>query len=145
MTGGIGKWAHPRIKHRISAITNLLAYSADPDFDCGHLPELLARCTMKLVVHIEWDDAKESLNIHLHGIDFTLAAQAARDPHRSELFDVDHSDDEDRWTIIGMARSTPVILRVTISETAEGEFILIISARKANAAQRALYLKQRKA
>jgi uncharacterized DUF497 family protein len=67
------------------------------------------------------------------------------DPHRSELFDVDHSDDEDRWTIIGMAGSIPVILRVTVSETADDEIIRIISARKANEAQRALYFKQRKA
>jgi uncharacterized DUF497 family protein len=71
----------------------------------------------KTMLRFEWDDAKEALNLHLHGIDFTLAAQAALDPHRSELFDVDHSDDEDRWTIIGMAGSIPVILRVTVSET----------------------------
>src|SRR5271155_4534287 len=94
---------------------------------------------MPVNMRFEWDDTKEAINIRLHGIDFTLAAQAARDPHRSELFDVDHSDDEDRWTIIGMARAIPVILRVTVSEIDDSEVIRIISARKANAAQRALY------
>lgn len=100
---------------------------------------------MNSLMRFEWDDAKEAINIRLHGIDFTLAAQAARDPHRSELFDVDHSDDEDRWTIIGMAGTISVILRVTVSEVDDSEIIRIISARKANAAQRALYSKQRKA
>ena|SRR5579862_8953511 len=100
---------------------------------------------MTNLMRFEWDDAKEAINIRLHGIDFTLAAQAARDPHRSELFDVDHSDDEDRWIIIGMGGTIPVILRVTVSEVDDSEVIRIISARKANAAQRALYFKQRKA
>jgi uncharacterized DUF497 family protein len=96
-------------------------------------------------MRFEWDDTKEAINLRLHGIDFTLAAQAARDPHRSELFDVDHSDDEDRWTIFGMAGTIPVIPRVTVSEVDDSEVIRIISARKANEAQRALYFKQRKA
>jgi uncharacterized DUF497 family protein len=99
---------------------------------------------MTNLMRFEWDDAKEAINIRLHGIDFTLAAQAAHDPHRSELFDVDHSDDEDRWTIIGMAGTISVILRVTVSEVDDSE-VIRISTRKANAAQRALYSKQRKA
>jgi uncharacterized DUF497 family protein len=44
-----------------------------------------------------------------------------------------------------MAGSIPDILRVTVSETADEEVIRIISARKANGAQRAHYFKQRKA
>jgi uncharacterized DUF497 family protein len=96
------------------------------------------------MTRFEWDDAKEARNLARHGVDFTLAAQAARDPHRSELFDADHSDEEDRWTIIGMAGSTPVVLHVTVSETADDEVIRIVSARKANQWQRALYFKQRK-
>ena len=56
-----------------------------------------------------------------------------------------HSDDEDRWTIIGMAGTISVILRVSVSEVDDSEVIRIISARKANAAQRDLYSKQRNA
>jgi uncharacterized protein len=61
------------------------------------------------------------------------------DPNRLELFDLDHSDNEDRWTIIGLAGKVAVVLRVTITEREDGETIRIISARKANAQQRRLY------
>lgn len=84
------------------------------------------------------DDAKETINIQRHGISFSEAALAVLDRHRLEMFDADHSDEEDRWTIIGSAGSIAVILRVTITEREDGDVIRIISARKANAAQRAL-------
>ncbi len=90
-------------------------------------------------VQFEWDDGKEALNVAQHGVDFSVAAQAVLDPNRLELFDLDHSDDEDRWTIIGLASSVPVVLRVTITERDDGVIIRIISARKANQQQRALY------
>jgi uncharacterized DUF497 family protein len=60
-------------------------------------------------------------------------------PYRVELFDLDHSDQEDRWTIIGMASSIAIVLRVTITERDDGETIRIISARKANAPERRIY------
>lgn len=96
------------------------------------------------VPRFAWDISKEAINLRLHGVGFALAAQAVLDRHRLELFDLDHSDEEDRWTIIGMAGSVPVVLRVTISEEDDKEIIRIISARRANAAQRNLYFKQRK-
>ena len=96
-----------------------------------------------MVPRFAWDDAKAAINLRLHGVDFSVAAQAVLDRHRLELFDLDHSDEEDRWTIIGMAGSTPIILRVTITEQDGGDVIRIISARRANAAQRSLNFKQR--
>jgi uncharacterized protein len=90
-------------------------------------------------MRFEWDDGKEALNIFQHGVDFSFAAKAVLDPHRVELFDLDHSDDEDRWTIIGLAGKVAVVLRVTITEKDDGETIRIISARKANTQQRRLY------
>jgi uncharacterized DUF497 family protein len=68
-----------------------------------------------------------------------LAAKAVLDPRRLELFDLDHSDVEDRWTIIGMAGKIAVVLRVTITERDDGQTIRIISARRANAQQCRLY------
>jgi hypothetical protein len=93
-------------------------------------------------VLFEWDDAKEALNVGRHGVDFALAAQAALDPHRVELFDLDHSDREDRWTVIGMASSIPIVLRVTVTERDDGETVRIISARKANESERRIYADQ---
>jgi len=96
------------------------------------------------VIRFEWDDAKEAINIQQRGISFSEAALAVLDRNRLELFDADHSDDEDRWTIIGMAGTISVILRVTITERMNGEIIRIISARKANASLRALYLRKQR-
>lgn len=95
-------------------------------------------------MRFEWDETKDSLNQRHHGVEFSLAAQAVLDPHRLEWFDLDHSDQEDRWTIIGMAGSVAVILRVTISEREDGEVIRLISARKASPEQRRLYLSHRR-
>lgn len=91
-----------------------------------------------------WDDAKEAIDVLQHGVNFSLAAQAVLDPRRLERFDPDHSDDEDRWTIIGMAGSVALILRVTITERDDGENIRIISARKANSEHRQLYHRRRR-
>jgi uncharacterized DUF497 family protein len=95
-------------------------------------------------MRFEWDETKDALNQRQHGVEFSLAAQAVLDPNRLEWFDLDHSDQEDRWTIIGMAGSVAVILRVTISEREDGEIIRLISARKASPAQRRLYLSHRR-
>lgn len=95
-------------------------------------------------MRFEWDGTKDALNQRQHGVEFALAAQAVLDHHRLEWFDLDHSDQEDRWTIIGMAGSVAVILRVTISEREDGEVIRIISARKASPEQRRLYLSHRR-
>ena len=51
------------------------------------------------MIRFEWDDAKETINIQQHGISFSEAALAVMDRHRLEMFDADHSDEEDRWRL----------------------------------------------
>jgi Uncharacterized protein conserved in bacteria len=75
-----------------------------------------------------WDDEKAAENKHKHGIDFATASLAFFDPGRIEEYDIEHSENEDRWITVGLVRNT--LLFVVFAER-EGDVIRIISARKA--------------
>jgi uncharacterized DUF497 family protein len=88
-----------------------------------------------------WDSDKEAINLSVHGIDFTTAAQVFLDPNALEDYDADHSrDGEDRWTTIGMVGEVLMLLRVTWTDREGDDVIRIISARPARPRDRALYL-----
>lgn len=80
----------------------------------------------------EWDEIKNQTNISEHeGVSFDNAIKVFEDIWAIDEDDSDHSTDENRFTIIGLAEMQ--ILRVTytaLSEETE-EVIRIISARKA--------------
>ena len=75
---------------------------------------------------IEWDDDKALLNKIKHRIRFELAARVFLDENRIDYFDELHSDDEERWKVIGRVRD---ILAVIYTE--RGERLRLISARYA--------------
>ena len=52
----------------------------------------------------EWDDGKASQNLTKHGVSFPEAATAFADPSSSTIHDPDHSDEEDRFILIGAIR-----------------------------------------
>jgi hypothetical protein len=82
----------------------------------------------------EWDEEKNRINLQKHRVDFTDAAQIFFDENRIERRDIFHSDDEDRWQVIGKVND---ILFVIYTE--RGEKIRLISARKANKTERRIY------
>lgn len=82
----------------------------------------------------EWDDAKNKINKIKHGINFKTAAKVFNDPYRIEDYDREHSQDEDRWNVIGMVDD---ILFVVYTE--RGDKTRLISARKAEPADRRRY------
>lgn len=82
----------------------------------------------------EWDEEKNRINLHKHGVDFTDAAQIFFDENRIERLDKFHSDDEDRWQVIGMVDD---ILFVVYTEREDRT--RIISARKAKPKERRIY------
>lgn len=47
-------------------------------------------------LEFEWDENKNLLNIKNHKVRFQLAAQVFRDPYRIELYDDEHSTEEDQ-------------------------------------------------
>lgn len=81
----------------------------------------------------DWDPAKDRQNIRKHRISFRLAATIFRDPNQLSVFDVTHSETEDRWNTMGIDSNG--VLRVvvhTFVQTSEDSCeIRLISARKA--------------
>ena len=75
---------------------------------------------------VEWDDNKAELNWKKHKIYFEDAAYIFLDDDRIEDYDELHSEDEDRWKVIGKVMD---ILAVIYTE--RGEKYRIISARYA--------------
>ncbi len=76
---------------------------------------------------VEWDDEKYRLNVKKHGIYFEDAARIFLDDNRIEDYDELHSDDEDRWKVVGKVRDVLVVIY-----TERGEKYRLISARFAN-------------
>jgi hypothetical protein len=75
----------------------------------------------------EWDDEKAALNWHQHGVAFTRAVFAFRDPFALEWIDDREDYGEERINLLG--RCEGVLLHVTYTE--RGERIRLISARRA--------------
>ena len=86
---------------------------------------------------VEWDDEKNQKNYHKHGIYFEDAARIFLDDNRIEEYDELHSDDEDRFKVIGRVRN---VLAVIYTE--RGENYRIISARLADKKEVAEYYGQ---
>ncbi|MFH1842498.1 MAG: BrnT family toxin [bacterium] len=78
------------------------------------------------------------MNKKKHGISFVEAATAFSDENGFIIADPDHSDDEDRFILLGMSWSLRILV-VNHCYRHSSEVIRIISARKANKAERAQY------
>ena len=76
---------------------------------------------------IEWDDDKNALNWKKHKIYFEDAAYIFLDDYRIEDYDELHSENEDRWKVVGKVRDVLVVIY-----TERGEKYRLISARFAN-------------
>ena len=86
-------------------------------------------------IAFEWDDEKDKKNQKLHGITFEDAKFVFNDPKKVILPDLFHSEDEERWLVIGIVSC---LLFVVFTERGEN-IIRIISARTATKAEERLY------
>ncbi|MBC7183357.1 MAG: BrnT family toxin [Marinobacter sp.] len=84
----------------------------------------------------EWDPKKAQLNIKTHGVSFDEASTAFRDPLSQTIDDPLHSEDEDRFVLIGRSIQGRLLV---IVHTDRGERIRIISARFATKKERLRY------
>ena len=82
----------------------------------------------------EWDEDKNLINKSKHGISFETATKVFDDPNYIEIYDTDHSIDEDRYIAIGYVGD---ILFVVFTE--RKEYIRLISARIATAEEKEVY------
>ncbi len=84
----------------------------------------------------EWDAEKASANERKHGVSFDEAATAFGDPLSVTIPDPDHSEDEDRFILMG---STYLGRVLVVVHTDRGDNTRIISARRATRSERRTY------
>jgi len=83
------------------------------------------------LLRFEWEPQKASANLKKHGVSFEEAKSVFYDERARLISDPDHSEDEDRFILLGLSHSLRVIL-VCHCYRSKGNVIRIISARKAS-------------
>ena len=83
---------------------------------------------------VEWDDNKNRINIQKHGISFETAALVFADEERIEYYDKLHSQDEDRYVVLGCVQGILYVVYTMRDEAAR-----LISARMATTTERKIY------
>ena len=91
----------------------------------------------------EWDPDKNRKNIRKHKVDFEEAKYVFRDQMALEMYDEEHStEDEDRYIIIGLSSKTRELYVCHCypgDDSYGGEVVSIFSARRAKAEEIKLY------
>ena len=85
----------------------------------------------------EWDSNKAASNLEKHGVSFEEAKTIFSDDYARLIADPDHSDDEDRFIILGNSIHARIL--VVCHCVREHDSIRIISARKADKRERKTY------
>jgi uncharacterized DUF497 family protein len=81
-------------------------------------------------LRFEWDEPKAAANFKKHGISFEEAKTVFFDEKARLISDPDHSDDEERFVLLGFSSSLRLLVVCHCYRT-EAHVIRIISARKA--------------
>ena len=95
-------------------------------------------------IHFEWDPRKSRANKQKHRVSFEEAQTVFFDENAIRFFDPDHSEDEDRFIMLGMSFLLRVLV-VVHCYRAEDAVIRIISARKADRREESEYWRQENA
>ena len=85
-----------------------------------------------------WDLAKAAINERKHGVSFEEAKTSFYDDNARLDHDPDHSDDEDRFILLGMSFKLRILV-VCHCYRANDTEIRLISARKATKKERLQY------
>jgi uncharacterized DUF497 family protein len=88
-------------------------------------------------LRFEWDSSKETSNMRKHGISFDEAKTVFTDELARLIADPDHSKNEDRFILLGTSIHSRLL--IVCHCVRENDFIRIISARKADKRERAVY------
>ena len=89
-------------------------------------------------LRFEWDDRKAAANAKKHGVNFDEAKSVFVDERAKLIDDPDHSEDEDRFVLLGLSSALRLLL-VCHCYRSESNVIRIISARKATAKESKSY------
>jgi len=83
------------------------------------------------VLRFEWDEKKNRRNRRKHAVWFEEAQSVFEDPHGRVFLDPEHSDEEDRFILLGLSSTARVLIVVHCYRESDA-VIRIISARKAS-------------
>jgi hypothetical protein len=89
-------------------------------------------------VRFEWDPRKSRANKVKHGVSFEEARTAFLDEHARVISDSEHSDDEERFVLLGLSIQLRVLV-VCHCYRAADRIVRIISARRADPSERRYY------
>ncbi|MFN6473757.1 MAG: BrnT family toxin [Nostoc sp. SerVER01] len=84
----------------------------------------------------EWDENKAASNVSKHRVSFEEAKTVFDDPLYVDFYDPDHSDDEERYLIVGESDQGRLLI---VSYTERGNSIRLISAREVTRTEREVY------
>jgi len=87
-------------------------------------------------MQFEWDKNKATRNLSKHGVSFEEAETVFEDPLYVDFYDPDHSEEEDRYLIVGESHQGRSLI---VSYTERGNIIRLISAREATRTEREVY------
>ena len=85
-----------------------------------------------------WDEEKAKANVRKHGVSFEEASSVFADENARLKHDPEHSDEEDRFIILGFSSSLRVVVVCHVYRQND-QNIRIISARKATRNERVQY------
>lgn len=84
----------------------------------------------------EWDADKATRNLVKHRVSFEEAQSVFDDPLYIDFYDPDHSEDEERYLIVGRSNQGRLLI---VSYTERQDSIRLISARETTRTERAAY------
>ena len=90
----------------------------------------------------EWDENKNRLNIEKHNVSFEEAATVFYDENAILISDPDHSEEEERFIILGLSQKTRMLVVCHCYRHNE-EIIRIFLARKATKQEEQAYERRR--
>jgi uncharacterized DUF497 family protein len=90
-------------------------------------------------IRFSWDDQKNKRNQKKHGVSFEEAQSVFFDENASEFFDPDHSEQEDRFLMLGISYRYRILV-VNYCFRKDDTEIRIISARKAAKKEQRMYI-----
>jgi uncharacterized DUF497 family protein len=97
-----------------------------------------------MTIEFEWYPAKARSNLAKHGVDFEIATKVFEDSFA--LVEPDFSASvEERWRTVGLVNGVLLLLVAhTVYEEGDVEVVRIISARRADPAERSKYERARR-
>jgi hypothetical protein len=82
------------------------------------------------MLRFDWDERKNRANRKKHGVWFEEAQGVFEDTHARLFYDPEHSEDEERFILLGISSASRLLIVVHCYLESE-ELVRIISARKA--------------